>query len=320
MTPSLTTAGQDPRLESSVVCIGVFDGVHRGHLTSLARGRALADEIGVPLVAMTFDPHPMAVLRPEAAPRMLSTLTHRRWLLEGAGADAVHVVPFDRDLAELSPRQFARTYLSESIGAKAVVVGANFRFGKRAAGDVAELTRLGKELGFEVHGLELVDDGSGLIWSSTEIRQMVAAGEVAAAGEGLRRPHRVEGPVVHGDKRGRDLGFPTANVEVGLSAAVPAEGVYAGWLIRDPYPAPEARTQHLAAAISVGVNRTFDGVDTRLEAFVINAEAGLDLYDEYVAVDFHSRLRPMVRFGSEADLTAQMTKDVAQSRELLFGL
>ena len=319
MTPTNAAAERDSRSRGSVICIGVFDGVHRGHLTALARGRAVADEMGLPLVVMTFDPHPVAVLRPEAAPRMLSTVAHRKLLLTEAGADVVNILEFDRSIARLSPRDFARTHLSGFFGAKAVVVGANFRFGERAAGDVAELARLGAELGFETYGLDLMDDGSGLIWSSTEIRQMVASGEVLAAAEGLRRLHRVEGPVVRGDRRGRELGFPTANIEVGLAAAIPAEGVYAGWLVRDPYPGPDSRSRQLPAAISVGFNRTFDGIDTRVEAFVIDADESLDLYGEYVAIDFLSRLRPMERFDSVAELTTQMGLDVVEARAVLAG-
>lgn len=317
MTPTTTVAEQEAQARGSVICIGVFDGVHRGHQSALERGREIADQMDLPLVVMTFAPHPMAVLRPEASPRMLTTVAHRKQLLIEAGADAVHVVAFDTSIARLSPRSFARSHLSGLLGAKAVVVGANFRFGERAVGDVAELSRLGAEMGFEVHGLDLMDDGSGLIWSSTEIRQMVASGEVVAAAEGLRRMHRVEGPVVRGDRRGRELGFPTANVEVELSAAIPAEGVYAGWLVRDPYPGPDSRSRRLPAAISVGVNRTFDGVETRIEAFVIDAAENLKLYGEYVAVEFQSRLRPMERFGSVAELTAEMERDVVRARIIL---
>jgi len=319
VTPTIASSDQDAGRQGNVVCIGVFDGVHLGHRTALSRARAIADELALPLVAMTFDPHPMAVLRPEAAPRMLATLSHRKRLLTGAGADQVYVLEFDKSLAGLNPRDFAQIHLSDLLDAKAVVVGANFRFGERASGDVSELKRLGAEMGFEVYGLDLADDGSGLIWSSTEIRQMVAAGEVVAAAEGLRRLHRVEGPVVRGDRRGRELGFPTANIEVGLSSAIPAEGVYAGWLVRDPYPGPGSRSQQLPAAISVGVNRTFDGIDTRVEAFVIDADESLDLYGEYVAVEFQTRLRPMERFDSVADLTDQMELDVVEARGVLGG-
>jgi riboflavin kinase/FMN adenylyltransferase len=319
MTPKSAGPDQHAMAQANVICIGVFDGVHLGHLTALARARAVADERSSRLVAMTFDPHPMALLRPEAAPRMLATLPHRERLLIDAGADLVHVLPFDTSIARLSPREFARTYLSGMFNAKAVVVGANFRFGKRASGDVAELSRLGAEMGFEVYELELADDGSGLIWSSTEIRQMVASGAVEAAAEGLARLHRSEGPVVRGDRRGREMGYPTANVEVDLSAAIPAEGVYAGWLVRNPYPGPDSRSHRMPAAISVGANHTFDGVETRVEAFVIDAEASLDLYGEYVAVDFQSRLRPMERFDSVGDLTNQMELDVVQSRAILLN-
>jgi riboflavin kinase/FMN adenylyltransferase len=315
-TPSHPIRSQDVP-DGSVVCVGVFDGVHRGHRSVLALGRAKADQLGLPLVVVTFDPHPMQVLRPAASPQMLSTLNYRVRLLQDAGADLVHVLRFSSETAALSPQQFVQNELVDVLGAKAVLVGANFRFGHKAAGDVAELTRLGDRHGFETIALDLIDDGSGQIWSSTEIRQLVATGDVAAAADGLTRLHRVEGPIVEGDRRGRELGYPTANLEVGVWQAVPAEGVYAGWLIGDPYADDSDLVTRRPAAVSVGVNRTFNGVDTRVEAHVIDVEGGLDLYGEYMALDFAVRLRAMERFDSINDLTFQMGRDVDRTRNLL---
>ena len=304
-------------LGGSVVCIGVFDGVHRGHRAVLARGRAAADELGLPLVVLTFDPHPMEVLRPSAAPKMLSTIQARTELLRSAGVDHVHILRFDKEIASLTPRTFVEECLVAELAARSVLVGANFRFGHRAAGDVVQLAALGREYDFTTTALDLVDDGSGQVWSSSEIRQLVSVGDVAAATEGLTRPHRVEGPVVVGDRRGRELGYPTANLEAGLRQAVPAESVYAARLLRNPYGAGSGPAEVLPAAVSVGVNRTFNGVDPRVEAFVIDASADLDLYGEHVALDFIARLRPMEHFESVDDLVSRMAVDVEEARRVL---
>lgn len=308
--------GPDQVPDGSVVCIGVFDGVHRGHRSVLALGREKADQLGLPLVVLTFDPHPMQVLRPAAAPKMLARLPYRVRLLQGAGADLVHVLQFNAETAALSPQDFVRNQLVDDLGARAVLVGANFRFGHKAAGDVVELARLGDQYGFETMALDLVDDGSGQVWSSTQIRQLIASGDVAAAAEGLTRLHRVEGPVVRGDQRGRELGFPTANIEAGLQQAIPAEGVYAAWLVRDPDEYESGGIRRLPAAASVGVNRTFNGVDTRVEAHVIDVGSGLNLYGEQVALEFAARLRPMERFNSVDDLISEMGRDVHRTRAL----
>lgn len=297
---------------AAVVCIGVFDGVHRGHRWLLARGRAAADRLGLPLSVLTFDPHPMRVVRPEAAPLALTSVAHRCRLLGAAGADEVRVLAFDRAASLLSPEQFVAEYLVGDLGARCVVVGENFRFGHRAAGDVAELAALGTDNGFTVAPVALHADPGGQIWSSSRIRSLILAGDLGLAGEGLDRPHRVEGCVEPGDRRGRALGFPTANVDVPHDACRPGDGVYAGWLVVDPY---DGAPQRLPAAISVGANRTFDAVDPRVEAYAIDRD-DLDLYGRFVAVDFHSRLRPMRRYDQVSDLIAAMAADVDQARRL----
>ncbi len=312
-TPASTAGAQGTTDNGCVVVIGVFDGVHRGHRSIIRHAQDHAQRLKLPLVVLTFDPHPMAILRPAAAPRALATVEYRKRLLQSAGADAVVVIDFDADVAHLSPAAFVDDYLVKRLSARVVVVGENFRFGQRAAGAVADLQILGRDRGFTAEGLPLVADASGLIWSSTEIRSLVAAGDVTGAAEGLTRPHRVEGTVVLGDQRGRDLGFPTANLALPDNLAVPGSGVYAGWLVRDPYGAPAA----LPAAISVGNNATFGGTELRVEAFVLDADGWLELYDEFVAIDFVARLRGMEKYESVAALTAQMEQDVAAARVAL---
>jgi riboflavin kinase/FMN adenylyltransferase len=310
-------------LGRTVVVVGNFDGVHLGHRHVLSRARQVADERGLQVVAVTFDPHPMAVLRPEHAPTTLTSIDDRAALLHDAGADAVLAHPFNRDVAGWSPEEFVDRVLVGLLHASAVVVGANFRFGHRAAGDVALLTELGARQSdgrdFTTEGIAL--DGGPQVWSSTYVRTCLAAGDVAGAAEALGRPVTVRGVVVRGDRRGRELGFPTANVPTGdpgeRPAAVPADGVYAGWLRRldtgERYP----------AAISVGTNPTFDGHrERRVESYVLDQDDSgddLELYDVEVEVEFVERLRGMARFDSVEELVAQMKDDVARARELLVG-
>ncbi len=304
------TLGDVPSdLGRTVVVIGNFDGVHLGHRQVLARARAIADADGLAVVAVTFDPHPMAVLRPEHAPSTLTTMAVRAELLGDAGADAVLAVPFDREVAAWSPREFVERVLVGALGAAAVVVGANFRFGSRAAGDVATLEELGAEHGFTVEGIPL--DGGPMVWSSTYVRTCLATGDVAGAAEALGRPYAVRGTVVRGDQRGRELGYPTANVPTDQMTAVPADGVYAGWLRRLD------TGERFPAAISVGTNPTFDGVRARRVESHVLGRTDLELYGVEVEVSFVDRLRGMVAFDSVAELVAQMDGDVRRARELL---
>ena len=298
-----------PDIGPTVVVVGNFDGVHLGHQHVLARAREIADEQGLDVVAVTFDPHPMAVLRPEHAPTTLTSIERRAELLADAGADHVLAVPFDREMAGWSPEHFARRVLVEALGAACVVVGANFRFGSRAAGDVATLQSLGAELGFTAEGIPL--DAGPMVWSSTYVRTCLAAGDVAGAAEALGHPYAVRGVVVRGDQRGRELGYPTANVPTDQLTMAPADGVYAGWLRRldtgETYP----------AAISVGTNPTFDGVHTRrVESYVLDRD-DLELYGVEVEVSFVERLRGMVAFDSVDDLVRQMALDVDRARDVL---
>lgn len=296
-------------LGRTAVVVGNFDGVHLGHRQVLARARAIADAQGLTLVAVTFDPHPMAVLRPEHAPSTLTSIEVRAELLAEAGADAVLAVPFDLAVAAWEPDEFVRRVLVDTLAAAAVVVGANFRFGRKAAGDVSTLEEQGARHGFTAEGIPL--DGGPMVWSSTYVRTCLATGDVAGAAEALGRPYAVRGIVVRGDQRGRELGYPTANVPTDGLTAAPADGVYAGWLRRHD------TGQRFPAAISVGTNPTFDGVrERRVESYVLD-RTDLELYGVEVEVSFVDRLRGMVAFSSVDDLIVQMDDDVRRARVLL---
>lgn len=289
----------------AVVTIGVFDGVHRGHQALLGEARALADERGLPLVVLTFDPHPKSVVSGHH-PRSLATLADRVALLRTHGADEVIVLPFTPELAALSAAEFIDLVLRQQVHASVVVVGSNFRFGHRAAGDINALRAAGAQAGFEVHAITLRADAEP--WSSTRIRGLLDEGDVAAAAGLLGRHYRLRGVVVHGDHRGRELGYPTANLHWSGEPVIPADGVYAGWLVVGGSP--------MASAVSVGTNPQFDGSERRVEAYAID-RVGLDLYGEEVAIDFVSRLRGQMTFTDVDGLIEQMAQDVSESRRIL---
>lgn len=295
-------------LGRTVVVIGNFDGVHLGHQHVIARAREVADAAGVNLVAVTFDPHPMAVLRPDHAPLTLTGIEARCELLEQAGADDVLVLPFSREIAAWTPQEFISRVIVDGLHARAVVVGANFRFGNRASGDVGTLSIGGQEHDFTVEPIAL--DGGPQVWSSTYVRTCLVAGDVEGAAEALGRPYSVSGTVVKGDQRGRELGFPTANVPT-HGIAAPADGVYAGWLRR------LTDADALPAAISVGTNPTFDGERARrVEAYVLD-RTDLDLYGVAVEISFVARIRGMVAFEGIEALVETMKGDVVKTREIL---
>jgi riboflavin kinase/FMN adenylyltransferase len=297
-------------LGRTVVTVGNFDGVHLGHAHVLREARATAERLGVDtVVAVTFDPHPIAVLRPEHAPPTLTSIGTRCGLLERAGVDAVLVVEFTREVALWSPEEFIDRILVDALHARGVVVGSNFRFGARAAGEVATLREVGDGRDFVTVGVAL--DGGPQVWSSTYVRQCLATGDVAGASEALGRPFTVRGVVVEGDKRGRELGYPTANVPVPPVDAAPADGVYAGWLTRLD------TGERLPAAISVGTNPTFDGDrERRVESYVLDRD-DLELYGVEVVVHFVERLRGMVKFEGVEALVETMHDDVRRAREVL---
>jgi riboflavin kinase / FMN adenylyltransferase len=312
----------------SVVTIGVFDGVHRGHQRIVATAAGAARDLGLPLVVVTFDPHPAGVIRPGSHPAMLCSLRRRAQLLGEFGADAVCVLEFTPEFSRLGPEEFVRTVLADRLHTRRVVVGDNFRFGHRAAGDLALLAVLGEKYGFQAEGLLLLAQ-DGVTMSSSAIRGLVAAGDVAGAARGLGRPHRVEGVVVRGEQRGRALGFPTANLETAEHTAIPADGVYAGWLAsldaageetgRERGAQGVGETARWPAAISVGTNPTFDGRRRVVEAYALDRD-DLDLYGVHVAVDFAARLRGMVRFDSVEALIDQMHADSAEARTLITSI
>lgn len=327
---SEAAAALDASGSATVVTIGNFDGVHRGHQAVLRQIVAEAHRREALAVAITFDPHPVAVLHPERAPATLTGLDHKLELLAATGLDAVLVLTFTRELAGWSPEHFVQAALVDALHVRAVVVGRDMRFGHKNSGDVTTLRTLGKQLGFEVlllddlgfgadapgEGSTARADGEGAEgvrrWSSTWVRELLAGGDVARAAEVLGRPHQVSGEVVHGDHRGRLLGYPTANLSQDAVGLVPADGVYAGWLVLLEAPG-EPR---LPAAISVGTNPTFDGHQRRVEAYVLDRD-DLDLYGQQVGVEFVRLLRPTLRFDGVEALIVQMRQDVEECRQTL---
>ncbi|WP_024796756.1 bifunctional riboflavin kinase/FAD synthetase [Tomitella biformata] len=300
-----------------VATIGVFDGIHRGHRELIFAAVQSARAKGVKSVLVTFDPHPSEVVRAGSHPAQLSSLSRRAELAGELGVDVFCVLPFNQELSRLAPERFVHEILVERLHVAEVVVGANFTFGHKAAGDLKMLTEFGQRFGFTVQGVGLLAEDAVTV-SSTYIRSCVAAGDVAAARQALGRPHRVEGVVVRGERRGRDLGYPTANVDSPVHAAIPADGVYAAWFTRFGYEAPEAALTSGVAypgAVSVGTNPTFSGQTRTVEVFVLDADA--DLYGQHVAVDFVQRLRGMVKFDSMEALITAMDADVVKVREVL---
>ena len=290
---------------SSVVAIGVFDGVHRGHAALIRTALKAAAERDARCVVVTFDPHPTAVVAPHAVPAQLTSVERRVELLGSLGADGVCVLPFTKELSRLGPEDFVRSVLVDHLHATAVVVGENFRFGHKAAGDTATLAKLGEELGFEVFAQALSADEE--VFSSTRVRKLVAEGDVEGAAAILGRDFGVEGTVVHGAGRGADMGTPTANIDPLPGLAVPADGVYTGWF--------HLGQRRLPAAISVGTNPTFGENERSVEALLIDFSG--DLYDARVRLDFASRLRDQIAFDSVDDLVEQIETDVAQTRAAL---
>ena len=295
-----------------VVTIGIFDGVHQGHQRTIGRAVELARERGVPSVVLTFDPHPSEIIRPGSHPPVLTGARHKADLVEALGVDVMCVLPFTPEFRRLTAEEFVHEVLVERLHVSAVVVGENFRYGEQGAGDVASLTASGKRFGFTVEGLAL-EGSADTTYSSTYIRSLVDAGDVAEAARVLGREHRVEGLVVRGDQRGREIGYPTANLDLLPWSAVPADGIYAGRLLRRLSKDPEV----LPAAISIGTNPTFAGRERRVEAYVLDFEG--DLYGERVGLAFTTRLRDTVRFGTVEELVEQMDTDVRRTRELLTG-
>ncbi|MCX5151333.1 bifunctional riboflavin kinase/FAD synthetase [Streptomyces sp. NPDC048550] len=294
----------------SVVTIGSYDGVHRGHQLIIGRAVAKARALGVPSVVVTFSPHPSEVVRPGSHPPILAPYDRRAELMAGLGVDALLILPFTAEFSQLSPADFIVKVLVDKLHAQAVIEGPNFRFGHRAAGNVDFLRELGGTYDYEVDVVDLVERGAaggGVPFSSTLARKLVAEGDMAGAAEILGRPHRVEGVVVRGAQRGRELGYPTANVETAPHTAIPADGVYAGWLT--------ANGERMPAAISVGTNLQFDATERTVEAYAID-RIGLDLYGLHVTVDFLAYVRGMAKFESLDGLLEAIADDVKRARTL----
>ncbi len=296
----------------SVVIIGNFDGVHRGHQSLLSRARSIADAEGddrpLSVIAVTFWPHPVSVVAPDKMPPLLSDLDARIAALKYYGADEVHVVSFDQDMASWSPERFIESVLLP-LEPEVVIVGQNFTFGHRASGNAGTLARYG-EGRFRVEAAVLTTVEK-MPTSSTAIREAIFSGEVEKAARLLGRLYAVSGVVVQGDQRGRLLGFPTANLIADEKIAIPADGVYAGYL-----SCGQGDMAHMPAAISVGTNPTFDGIQRRIETYVLDRN-DLELYGVEIQVDFVQRLRGQVRFANLDALVQQMNEDVMRIRSLL---
>ncbi|WP_062460488.1 bifunctional riboflavin kinase/FAD synthetase [Demequina soli] len=310
-----------PDLGPSVVTLGNFDGVHRGHQAVLGAMVADARARGHVALAMTFDPHPKAVHDPAHRPELITGLDDRLERLAATGLDGVLVVRYTLDFARQTPEEFVEDYLVRGLRASCVVVGRDTRFGRGNAGDVATMRALGDALGFAV---DIIDDAcavseSGRRWSSTWVRELLEAGDLPGANEVLGREHRLRGTVIHGDKLGREIGFPTANLDH-TAGMIPRHGVYAAWLtvldVGGNARAAALVGERLPAAISLGMNYTVGGTDLRIEAFVIDRE-GIDLYDAEVALDLVEWRRPMLDFGSLDALVTALEEDVDWCRGVL---
>ena len=297
----------------SVVTIGNFDGVHRGHQEVLRQLVRTGWRYGAQATAITFDPHPLHIHAPDKAPEMILGAEDKFSRIETSGIDALVVIKYSLEFAQATAEEFVKNIIVDTLKARAVVVGHDVRFGKGNTGDFACMEELGTKYGFDVHGIE--DFGELRRCSSTWVRELLAEGDVAGAADVLGRPHMVRGTVVHGAARGRELGFPTANLSADSIGLIPADGVYAGWLI-------DQSDRRWPAAVSVGTNPTFDGVERTVESHVIDrplseAIEEFDLYGQEVVVEFVELLRGMVTYRGVEALIVQMHDDVAKTREVL---
>lgn len=285
-----------------VVAIGIFDGVHSGHQQIIATAKHQGD-----VTVLTFDPHPTSVFAPERTPTQLVNLRDRVELLKKAGATEVEVVNFNKDFSQLTPDQFIEDILVGRFSAEHVVIGENFNFGYKAQGTPKYLSEVGPKYGFGVSIVKLQENRGSTI-SSSRIRNLIIDGEIERANELLTRNFYLNGPVIHGEKRGREIGYPTANIGLTPLATIPADGVYAGWLTVGDNKWP--------AAISIGTNPTFPGIRGRqVEAYALD-QVGLDLYDQAAIIEFGFRLRDTLKFDGLAQLLEQMKKDCDQARKL----
>lgn len=296
-----------PENTRSVVTIGNFDGMHQGHRRVIATCRDRAKRKNAQSVACTFDPHPSHVHRPEQCLALINPVQDRLDAIAACGIESTFVIHYDENVYSLSPEEFVIRYLVQALGACEVVVGEDFRFGAHNSGDIDTLRELGAQYGFGVVIVADIAAPEGRRWSSSWVRELLAEGDVAGAARVLGHMHRIRGVVQHGFKRGRELGFPTANLSQDIEGVIPADGVYAGWLVRQ-VPGTSAG-EFLPAAISVGTNPQFDGEERTVETHVLG-RSDLNLYGERVAITFVSRIRPMLSFDSLEDLLEQMDDDL----------
>lgn len=313
-------------LQGSVVTIGVFDGLHRGHQSLIGEAKKQAEELGVPCVMVTFDPHPIAVFLPGKEPTRLAPLDYRLNLAAECGVDAALVIDFTKELAGLSAEEYFTTMIVDTLHARSVVVGENFTFGVNGAGTESTMRELGQKFGVNVTIAPLLHDDDQRI-CSTLVRDYLDQGEVERANWALGRRYAVRGEVVRGAGRGgKELGYPTANLYLPTSVALPADGVYAGWFtITDDREIDKEISRDIdgtmvpgvryPTAISVGTNPTFGDERRSVEAFILDQEA--DLYGHHVMVEFVGHLRDMVKFNGVDELLDAMARDVTNAREIL---
>lgn len=300
MSKSVEMSWHGEPITGAVVVIGNFDGVHKGHQQIIKT----AQVFNLPIVALTFEPHPASIVSPSRVPSELLPLSERIKKLIEAGVTSVAVIKFTEAFSKLTPQEFIKEVLVNRLVASAVVVGANFRFGNRAAGDVKFLS---ENIAVEVKEIDLESE-LGTSVSSTRIREAILGGNIEIARELLTRPHYLTGLVIHGEKRGREIGYPTANLEIASNATIPSDGVYAGWLT--------VENNRWPAAISIGTNPTFAGVRSRqVEAYALD-KSDLDLYNKLAKVEFGWRLRDTIKFSGLDPLLAQMKIDCDKAREL----
>lgn len=305
-------------LDGTVLTIGVFDGVHRGHQMLIKAAVDEAKRLQVPCVVMTFEPHPVAVFRPEAAPTALMPLEERARLIAELGVDALIVIDFRKELAGESAQDYFDKVVMGTLHARHVFVGENFTFGRDASGTSQTMVQLGEQNGVDVTVVRLLKEGATRI-CSTAIRDELAQGNISVAKDYMGRPFSVVGPIKRGAGRGgRELGYPTANQYVADVSALPKDGVYAGWLtIIDDVPIGGNMVpgKRYPAAISVGTNPTFGDKRRSVESYVLDRDA--DLYDRMARVEFVAKVRDMVKFDSVDELLEHMARDVSRTRELL---
>ena len=305
---------QVPGDQRSVVTIGNFDGMHNGHRRVVASCVERAARRGAEAVAVTFDPHPTQVHRPELGLELISPLRDRLDAMAASGLDGTLVVHYDASVYSLEAEEFVEEFLVDRLGAIEVVVGQDFRFGRGNSGTVDTLRELGRRYGFDVTMVTDIEAPEGRRWSSSWVRELLEVGDVAGAARVLGHLHRIRGTVEHGFKRGRELGFPTANLGGGIEGVVPGDGGYAGWLVR-AVPGTQS-AEFLPAAISVGTNPQFEGVERTVEAHVLG-RSDLNLYGERIAVTFVARIRSMMSFDSVEDLLRRMDDDLRQTAYVL---